>query len=211
VIAREIAPVPEPPADLDELAVMAADLAEQDDVWFARAQWLVRRAILARAETLGLAIDDAFWLPLEELATETIDPVVAARRASGARTAAARAARWNMPISVGASTEPSGVALRGIGIGGSVTGRVVRLGALATTNAVSRGDIVVTRAVTPALAVIVIGCAGIVSETGGPLDHGAAMARELGIPCVVGCRDACTRLTDGMIVTIDGDDVRVDR
>jgi len=63
---------------------------------------------------------------------------------------------------------------------------------------------VVTRAVTPALAVMVVGCAAIVSETGGPLDHGAALARELGVPCVVGCRDAWTRLSDGMIVTVDG-------
>ncbi len=211
VIVGEASPSPKP-TGLDEVAIAAADLTERDDAWFARAQWLVRSAILARAERLKLATEDAFWLPLEELATDVIDPVAAARRASGARAAAARAARWNMPISVGpSSTGKSGVALRGIGIGGSVTGRVVRLRALAETTAVSRGDIVVTRAVTPALAVIVIGCAGIVSETGGPLDHGAAMARELGIPCVVGCRDACTRLTDGMIVTIDGDDVRIDR
>ena len=33
----------------------------------------------------------------------------------------------------------------------------------------------------------------------------AALARELGIPCVVGCRDAWTRLSDGMLVTVDGD------
>jgi pyruvate,water dikinase len=51
--------------------------------------------------------------------------------------------------------------------------------------------------------VIVVGCAAIVSETGGLLDHGAAMARELGIPCVVGCRDAWSRLADGMIVTVE--------
>jgi len=50
-----------------------------------------------------------------------------------------------------------------------------------------------------------MGCAGIVSETGGPLDHGAALARELGIPCIVGCHDAWSLLTDGMIVTLDGD------
>ena len=69
---------------------------------------------------------------------------------------------------------------------------------------------VVTRAVTPALAVLVIGCAALVSETGGLLDHGAALARELGIPCVVGCDDAWS-LTDGMVVTVDGDAGTVDR
>jgi phosphohistidine swiveling domain-containing protein len=86
-----------------------------------------------------------------------------------------------------------------------VQGRVVRFASLASSVTVGRGDVVVARAVTPALAVMVIGCAAIVSETGGFLDHGAAMARELGIPCVVGCKDAWTILDDGMLVTVDGD------
>jgi pyruvate,water dikinase len=38
----------------------------------------------------------------------------------------------------------------------------------------------------------------------GLLDHGVALARELGISCVVGCHDAWSRLADGMIVTLDG-------
>ncbi len=58
---------------------------------------------------------------------------------------------------------------------------------------------------TPALAVFVTGCAALVSETGGLLDHGASLARELGVACVVGCRDAWSLLDDGMIVTVDGD------
>jgi pyruvate,water dikinase len=82
---------------------------------------------------------------------------------------------------------------------------VVRFASLASAIAVGAGDVVVARAVTPALAVLVVGCAAIVSETGGLLDHGAALARELGIPCVVGCRDAWTELADGTIVTVDGD------
>ena len=60
-----------------------------------------------------------------------------------------------------------------------------------------------------ALAMIVDGCAALVSETGGLLDHGAALARELGIPCVVGCAGAWTQLGDGMQVTVDGDAGRV--
>jgi pyruvate,water dikinase len=51
----------------------------------------------------------------------------------------------------------------------------------------------------------VIGCAAIVCETGGLLDHGAALARELGITCVVNCHEAWSRLPDGTIVSVDGD------
>jgi phosphohistidine swiveling domain-containing protein len=95
--------------------------------------------------------------------------------------------------------------LHGVGTGPRVTGRVVRFASLGSAITVGRGDVVVARAVTPALAVLVIGCAALVSETGGLLDHGAALARELGIPCVVGCRDAWSQLADGMLVTVDGD------
>ncbi len=188
-----------------DLATAVADLAERDDVWFARAQVLMRRAVIARANELGIDPDDAFWIPLEDLAHDTADPDDIRRRASAARNAAIRAGQWAMPRSVGGPVEPVGRALHGIGTGPRVTGRIVRFATLASTVAVSSGDVVVTRTVTPALAIAMIGCAALVSETGGLLDHGAALARELGIPCVVGCHEAWSLLADGMVVTVDGD------
>jgi pyruvate,water dikinase len=111
-----------------------------------------------------------------------------------------------MPVVVGGEAVPAPApALQGVGTGPRVAGRVVRFASLASAIAVGAGDVVVTRAVTPALAVVVAGCAALVSESGGLLDHGAALARELGIPCVVGCRDAWSQLADGMLVTVDGD------
>jgi pyruvate,water dikinase len=197
---------PPPPAETDDLARAAADLAERDDHWFARAQLLVRRAVLARAAALGLDPDDAFWIPLDELLDgNVLDPDDVRRRASAARNAAARAERWMMPRSVGGPPEAPARALHGVGTGPRVTGRIVRYPTLAAAISASTGDVVVTRAVTPALAIQVIGCAALVSETGGLLDHGAALARELGITCVVGCHDAWSLLTDGMVVTVDGD------
>jgi phosphohistidine swiveling domain-containing protein len=159
--------------------------------------------VLVRSAQLGLHDDDGFWIPLEELDSE-LDPDDLHRRASGARAAAHRAARWQMPVVVGGIVVPHGAALCGVGTGPRVVGRVVRFATLASAISVGSGDVVVTRAVTPALAVLVIGCAALVSETGGLLDHGAALARELGITCVVGCRDAWSRLDDGMLVSVDG-------
>jgi phosphohistidine swiveling domain-containing protein len=96
--------------------------------------------------------------------------------------------------------------LRGVGLGPRVVGRVVRVGSFHTSApSIGRGDVVVTRAVTPALAMIVEGCAALVSETGGLLDHGAALARELRITCVVGCAGAWAQLTDGAVISVDGD------
>jgi phosphohistidine swiveling domain-containing protein len=63
----------------------------------------------------------------------------------------------------------------------------------------------VTRAVTPAMAVLVEGAAAIVCEHGSLLDHGAAMARELGIPCVVGCAGIVDAVIDGEWLEVDAD------
>jgi pyruvate,water dikinase len=220
-IARAAASPPPPRASTDDvgddlaaevrLARFAADLAERDDAWFARAQHLVRRALHARAAALGIDRADVCWLPLEEVtAAATLDRDDAHRRAAAARAAAARAAQWEMPLVVGGdgregAAAPPGLALRGHGTGGRATGRVVRFASLAAAIAPGRGDVVVTRAVTPALAVLVVGCAALVSETGGLLDHGAAMARELGTPCVVGCVGAWRDLAEGALVTVDAD------
>jgi pyruvate,water dikinase len=180
-----------------------ADIAERDDWWFARAQAMVRTAILTRARELEIAEGDACWIALDDLIAGC-SPQHAIRVAAAERAAAERATRWAMPRCV--PREPHAVAetLRGVGVGASATGRVVRYASLAGAIAANRGDVIVARSITPALAVLVVGCAAIVCETGGVLDHGAAMARELGIPCIVGCGDAWTQLRDGMIVTVDG-------
>jgi phosphoenolpyruvate-protein kinase (PTS system EI component) len=54
------------------------------------------------------------------------------------------------------------------------------------------------------MAVLVGGAVALVAEHGGPLGHGAALARELGIPCVVGCAGALALLADGDEVLVDG-------
>ncbi|HEX3763129.1 MAG TPA: PEP/pyruvate-binding domain-containing protein [Kofleriaceae bacterium] len=211
-VERRLAPPPAAPEDLAaavDLARAAADAGEQDDLWFARAQWLVRKALLAHARELELRDDDIFWIPLDDAVTlRTLDPDDTHRRAAAARAAHARAAAWDMPLTVhgdACGESPHTATLRGVGIGPRTVGRVVRFASLAAARPVSRDDVVVTRAVTPALAMLVDGCAALVSETGGLLDHGAALARELGVTCVVGCAGAWSTLGDGARVSVDGD------
>jgi phosphohistidine swiveling domain-containing protein len=176
---------------------------------------MMRRALLARGAALALRDDDIFWLPLEETLTmrssdpDHVDDMH--RRASAARAVHARASTWDMPLVVHGTAPPEALpielamTLRGVGLGPRVIGRVVRFASLAAATRVGAGDAVVTRAITPALAVLVEGCAALVSETGGLLDHGAALARELGITCVVGCAGAWTQLSDGAVIYVDGD------
>lgn len=195
------AAAPAAPAALS-LGDLAAELAELDDVWFAHAQARVRRALLARGEALAIGAD-VFWLPLDDVMAAAIDLEGAKLRASAARAAHRRAAAWRMPAVVGGVVAQA-PKWRGVGCGGAVTGRVVHIPNLWELPVLPLGAIAVTPAVTPALAVALVGAAAIVSETGGLLDHGAAMARELGIPCVVGCTDAMS-LPPHALVTVDGD------
>jgi pyruvate,water dikinase len=46
--------------------------------------------------------------------------------------------------------------------------------------------------------------AALVIDVGGVLSHGAIVARELGIPCVIGTGDGTDRLPDGAMVRVDG-------
>lgn len=66
------------------------------------------------------------------------------------------------------------------------------------------GDILVATTTTPAWTPLFPSLAGIVTESGGVLCHGAIVAREYGIPAVVGLPGATERISDGMPVQIDG-------
>ncbi|BES65692.1 phosphoenolpyruvate synthase [Gottschalkiaceae bacterium SANA] len=69
---------------------------------------------------------------------------------------------------------------------------------------IEAGEILVTHATEPAWTPIFINAAGVVLEIGGILQHGAIIAREYGIPCVSGIRDACQMIQDGDLIEVDG-------
>ncbi|MBL8622696.1 MAG: hypothetical protein JNK64_15380 [Myxococcales bacterium] len=202
-------PIAAPGPGLDEaiaIARIAVDAAERDDLWYWRAQAVVRRALRALAAQRGLDPDDACWLPFARLLDDApLSAETARGHASAARAAAARAAAWELPLSLDDPEAPPAATTiyRGAGIGGVVAGPVHH--ADDDDGPVPPGAVVVTRAVTPALALLIGGAAAIVSEHGSPLDHGAAMARELGIPCVVGCPGVTLGLAPRTWVEVDGD------
>jgi pyruvate,water dikinase len=67
-----------------------------------------------------------------------------------------------------------------------------------------RGDVLVCRTTDPAWTPLFRLAAAVVTEIGGVLSHAAIVAREFGIPAVVGAGDAMSALTDGASVTVDG-------
>jgi phosphoenolpyruvate synthase/pyruvate phosphate dikinase len=69
---------------------------------------------------------------------------------------------------------------------------------------VELGDVVVVRAADVGLTAVLGAAAAIVTDLGGPLSRAAVVARELGVPCVIGTRDASARLAQGTVVRVDG-------
>jgi pyruvate,water dikinase len=69
---------------------------------------------------------------------------------------------------------------------------------------VGPGDVLVTRSAGPALASILTRVSAVVSERGGSTSHLASLARERGIPMVLGVHDATTKIPDGAMIAVDG-------
>src|SRR4029079_9504378 len=67
-----------------------------------------------------------------------------------------------------------------------------------------KGAVLVARTTNPAWTPLFYSAAAVVTESGGPLSHGAVTAREMGIPAVMSVRGALSALKDGEPVRIDG-------
>jgi pyruvate,water dikinase len=66
------------------------------------------------------------------------------------------------------------------------------------------GEILVAPSTDPGWTPLFLTAGGLVMEMGGPMSHGAIVAREYGIPAVVGVPDATGRITTGQLITVDG-------
>jgi pyruvate,water dikinase len=89
----------------------------------------------------------------------------------------------------------------GIGWG---QGRAVVVSCECELSRVAPGDILVTRVAGPALSHILPQVGGVVAELGGSTSHLASLARERGIPAVLGVLDATVTIPDGAQVAVDG-------
>jgi pyruvate, water dikinase len=92
--------------------------------------------------------------------------------------------------------QPSGV--------GWSSGRACVVNCECELSRVGPGDILVTKVAGPALSQVLPRVAGVVAELGGSTSHLASLARERGIPMVLGVLDATLRIPEGVQVAVDG-------
>jgi rifampicin phosphotransferase len=95
--------------------------------------------------------------------------------------------------------------VRGISVNDGVYEGTARLVSDASEfGRLQQGDVLVTRATAPYFNVVLPMLGAIVTDRGGQLCHAAIVAREYGIPGVVGTKEATKRIPDGARVRVDG-------
>jgi pyruvate, water dikinase len=111
------------------------------------------------------------------------------------------------PITTLAPSEESEAALLVTGLGaapGRASGAVRVARTVGEGAALQAGEVLVAPFTSPDWVPTMRRAAALVTDSGGVTCHAAIVSRELGVPCVVGTRDATTVLRDGEVVTVDG-------
>jgi phosphoenolpyruvate synthase/pyruvate phosphate dikinase len=103
-----------------------------------------------------------------------------------------------------ATQDPDGIVKGHPGSAGRVEGVVRRINSPDEGELLGSGEILVTCTTNIGWTPLFPRAAAIVTDIGGSLSHAAIVAREIGIPAVVGCRTATMRLKTGDRVLVDG-------
>ena len=155
--------------------------------------------------------DDLFFLTLPEarrgIAGEDLRETVAARRAAFER----ERARRHVPrvlLSDGTDAEAALVSI-GDGLRGSPASPGVATGIARVIRSpqgarLEPGEILVAPSTDPGWTPLFLTAGALVMEMGGMMSHGAVVAREYGIPAVVGVAGATERIATGQQLTVDG-------
>ncbi|MEV5407269.1 rifamycin-inactivating phosphotransferase [Thermopolyspora sp. NPDC052614] len=183
--------------------------------------WVIKQALLREAERLQgrgaiRDVEDVFYLSFDELRdairTGRVDePEITRRRQD--HVGYARLTPPRVMTSDGeeifAEYEAGGVpegALKGLpASSGIVEGRARVVTSLDEAN-FGDDDILVTTYTDPSWTPAFVSVKGLVTEVGGMMTHGSVVAREYGLPAVVGVQNATTLIRDGDRVRVNGND-----
>ena len=212
-----------------------ASLREEQVPYLTLAWPVMRRAVLRIGKSLAAREvihdpDDVFFLTRDEALSAlsgtgisaTVD--VAERRArhdeQGELVAPLMVGRmtrmmewlWKkMPRLVGAVPSDNALVSGTPASPGRVTGLVRVVRGPRDFDQLQPGEILVAPLTAPAWTPLFTRAAGVVTDVGSLASHASIIAREYGIPAVVGCGDATARLRTGMRVTVDGSTGNVER
>jgi pyruvate,water dikinase len=182
-----------------------------------RARWLATGRHLVSQGLLDAA-DDVFYLQRPELidvleGRSTPDKALLAERRAELATIRSVAPPPVLGKPPAPSTEPLPAelhatelrVLRGVAASpGSYRGRARVIDSIEEAATLQAGDVLICRATTPAWTPFFGVIAALVTNGGGALSHSAIVAREFGIPAVIGTVNGSATIRDGATVTVDG-------
>ena len=181
---------------------------------------VVRAEVLAAGETLArrgqIAEAQEVWhLGFDEVARALDEPSLSLRDLVAERAAELRRDQPRQPpIAISSDGEipapaaeradlPAG-ALAGTGASRGVVEGIARVVSDPDREVLQAGEILVTRFTDPGWTPLFVHAAGLVTEVGGMMTHGAVVAREYGIPAVVSVSSAVERIKTGQRIRVDG-------
>ncbi|HEX3999831.1 MAG TPA: PEP/pyruvate-binding domain-containing protein [Pirellulales bacterium] len=181
---------------------------------------IARRAAIAlggRLQDAGIldAPDDVFFFSKEDLEKlvadfPKVERAIYRRMAYDGKRSYEGSLRQSAPWTPGqpaapAETGANNAMLRGLpGSPGRVTGPCFHVHSPADFARFPKRAILVARTTNPAWTSLFYTAAGLITESGGPLSHGAVTAREMKLPAVMSVRGAMSALQSGQVVTVDG-------
>lgn len=195
---------------IQQLARKYMDLREELRFLLDEILYLIRSSLLELGAATGLGHDVMFLT--EQALVEFIEgrtpPAAVKTAASEKRTAFQQQQEPHTyyvdgrPISDLISNKGL---LEGIGTSAGRVSGYARIVEDPSTVLLTKGDILVAKNTDPGWTPILSIVAGVVTEEGGLLNHCSIVARELGIPAVVGIREATRRIPEGGLIVVDGD------
>ena len=117
---------------------------------------------------------------------------------------------WAKRGTADVTTAAVGDVLPGIaGCPGVITGKACVILDPADPRDLGPGDILIAPQTDPGWTPLFMAVDGVVVNVGGQISHAIIVSRELGLPCVVSVKDATSRIPDGAIIEVDGDNGKV--
>ena len=181
---------------IGEALVARGLVAEVDDVFF-----LSRQEALGalRDGRLDAAVDVAKRLASREEQARLVPPLLIGRLNPIVKR------MWDaFPRVLGATPSATALVSGSPASAGRATGSVRVIRGPDEFDELQPGEILVAPMTAPAWTPLFSRAAAVVTDVGSPAAHASIIAREYGIPAVVGCGDATARLRTGMRVTVDG-------
>lgn len=176
----------------------------------ARKLMLEQGTLYAKTNLINEA-EDIFFLHKSEICSATIDKNLIQQRKINYEKELKRNSIPRILMNTGETFysaqkfDPTAKLLSGISLSSGTVEGTIRIVTDPLTASLNVGDIMVAESTNPAWTPLFMQAAGLILEYGGPLSHGGIVARELGIPAVVGISAQSSNLKDGQRVRVNGE------